>query len=133
VRAAAGKVPLLLGQVQKGFIEEKGKMKINFDDEDRKDLEEYTEKVAKQMGESAICLTLFTEKYSRDPAALIQFALAIMMDKPIYLNVEKGTNVPERVRRLADGIEYFSDPLDAMESTKRLLAQAMQANKGGRL
>lgn len=90
-----------------------------------KDLREYTVRTADKMGESAMCLTLFTDEYKKDVGALIQFALAIMMDKPIYLNVKKGTRLPEKVRRVADGIEYFSDTADAMASTTRLLEQAM--------
>jgi hypothetical protein len=81
-------------------------------DEITQDLIEYTEKIAQKMGQSAVCLSLFTDNYKKSPESLLQFAVAIMQDKPIYLLVRQGTEIPEKVRRVADGIEYF-DSLDA--------------------
>ena len=96
------------------------------DEKTMRDLEEYAERTAAKMGESAMCLTLFTDSYIKDIGATIQMACAIMMDKPIYLCVERGTPVPEKIKRIADGIEYFDGKEDAMRASRVLLEKAME-------
>lgn len=95
------------------------------DEKTMRDLEEYTERTAAKMGESAMCLTLFTDSYTKDIGATIQMACAIMMDKPIYLCVEKGTKVPEKIKKIADGIEYFDGKEDAMRASRVLIEKAI--------
>lgn len=94
----------------------------------RPDLEKYVNGVTRQMGESAIVLSLFTDDYKKGLDAMIQFSLAIMLDKPIFLLVKKGTVVPDKVKKLADGIEFFDehDKVSFEKATRRLLQLAQQ-------
>jgi hypothetical protein len=93
----------------------------------RRELEKYVVGMAGQMGGCAICLSLFTDNYKKGLDSMLQFAVAIMLDKPIYLLVKKGTVVPEKVKKLADGIEFFDEhDKDSLEKASRklfLLAQ----------
>lgn len=94
----------------------------------REDLCEYAEKMAKRMGESAVCLSLFTENYKKGIDSLIQLVVAIMLDKPLYLLVEKGTVVPDKIKRIADGLEYvdMENPDETFAATQRLLEKAKE-------
>ena len=80
---------------------------------------------AEKISDSASFLVLFNETMLKDPLCLMQMGLAIYMDKPIYLLVLEGAEIPLNLRRIAVRIEYFKrDPTD-MESigkaTERLL------------
>jgi hypothetical protein len=90
-------------------------------------MEKWIVQTAQRMGSSAICLNIFTKDYASGMDSLLQFALAIMLDKPIYLLAEEGVVVPEHVKRIASAIEFYK-PDDDGESMKaatlRLLAAA---------
>jgi len=94
----------------------------------RPELERFVEHTAEGMRESAIVMTLFSEKYKKGLDSLIQFSLAVMMDKPIFLLVPEGVEVPERLRRIADGIEFFrlEDKASLHEASRRLIAKARE-------
>ena len=84
---------------------------------------EYVEHIAKGMRQSAVCLTLFTENYKTGTESLLQFALAMMLDKPILLLVKRGTTIPQNVRKVAQRIEFFDEgnPDSLADASKRLL------------
>lgn len=73
--------------------------------------------------QSAVFLSIFTENYEKDAKAILEFGLAIVLDKPIYMVVPEGTKVPENVKRVARGIEYYNrDDTESLHAaTKRLL------------
>lgn len=77
----------------------------------RPSLEKQVVVLAERIGASAVCLHLFTENYKKGIDSLLQFSLAMMLDKPIYLLAPEGTTIPENVRKVALGIEFF-DPND---------------------
>ncbi len=85
---------------------------------------EYVEDLVSKMGSSAFVLSLFTEDYKEGIDSLLQFALALMLDKPLYLLVKAGTAIPEKVRRVADGIEYFGPDRALEDAAHALLALA---------
>jgi len=80
----------------------------------------------RKMTQSAMCLVLFTEHYEKDPVALMQFALAILLDKPLYLTVPRGRLIPANVRAVAAGLEEYEDGNleDLKRATERLLGKA---------
>ena len=91
----------------------------------RPELEKFVEGTAKQMGDSAMCLSLFTEDYKKGIDSMLQFSIAIMLDKPLFLLVKKGTVIPPKVQKIADGIEFFEDtPVDIDRAARKLLALA---------
>lgn len=76
-----------------------------------------------KMEQSNVFLAILDGHYEEHALTVLQFGLAVLRDMPIYLLVPKGQKVPERIRRLADGIEeYLPDDLEA--ATKRLLTRA---------
>ena len=104
-------------------------MRLSELDSVRPDLEKWIVGMAGKMGETAICLSIFTDDYKKGIDSLLQFSVAVMMDKPIFLLVPEGTTVPERVKRVADGIEFYqkdSDGKSIKEASIRLLRQATE-------
>jgi hypothetical protein len=95
---------------------------------DLKHLKPWVESTAERMGESVICLNVFTDDYGKDVQSLIQFSLAIMMDKPIFLLAPKGRKIPKLVERIAEGIEFYNEGNKAsmQAATTRLLTAAKQ-------
>ena len=83
-------------------------------DEEQK---EWMEKTFGQMSESVFFLALYTNNWLEDSGCLIQFALAILLDKPLFLLIEKGTKISKHLIRILEGYEFY-EPED-MESTKQ--------------
>jgi hypothetical protein len=82
------------------------------------------------MASSRMCLTIFSKGYEKDPVALMQFALAILLDKPLYLMIEKGRPIPANVRAVAAGIEEY-DPSGPEEDFQAAATRLMtKATKG---
>ena len=62
----------------------------------------------KKMEQSDIFLSLVTKNYLKgDYRNCVEIGLAVFMDKPLYLLVEAGQEIPENFKRLARAIEYF--------------------------
>ena len=76
--------------------------------------------------ESAMFLALFTMDFERDALPVLQFGLAVLLDKPIYLLAPKDRPIPDNVRRLAHAIAEYAGPADVESATQRLLHQAEQ-------
>ena len=68
-------------------------------------------KVAESSGEgiekSKIFLSIFSKSYKEEPECALQLGIAVLLDKPIYLVVPHGVEIPENIKRLAKGFEYF--------------------------
>lgn len=61
----------------------------------------------KSIDQSGGFISLYTKNFVDDPLCALQLGYAIMMDKPIYLLVEKGQIVPEALRRAAASVDIF--------------------------
>ena len=79
-----------------------------------------------KLQDSAVFLGIMTTNFEKDALAVLQFGLAVLIDKPIYLVVKKGTYLPENVKRLARGIEEYIGPDDIGPTTKKLLQIALK-------
>jgi hypothetical protein len=55
---------------------------------------------------SQVGIVLFTDGYRDDPKALIELAVIIVLDKPLYLIVQYGCLLPEKLRAIADGVVF---------------------------
>jgi len=86
-------------------------------------LRKAVERTFDKVESSAIFVPLFTKAYSRDPRALMELGMALVLDKPIYLLVQRDTKLPENLRRLACGIEYFTAEDDVDLAATRLMQQ----------
>ncbi|HEX4469519.1 MAG TPA: hypothetical protein VH080_08285 [Gemmatimonadaceae bacterium] len=82
------------------------------------------------MKDSFMVLTIFSADYQKDPVALMQFALAILLDKPIYLAVPNDRPIPANVRAVAAGIEvYERDNMDDFKrASEALMKRATQGH-----
>lgn len=68
---------------------------------------------------SAVFLSIFTNNYMDDPAALLQLAYAIMLNKPLYFIVPHGTVIPEKIKKIADKLDFFN-PDDKQEMQNKV-------------
>ena len=94
----------------------------------KKDLEylrEVAESSYKGIKESGCQCVLFlaigSNDYHKNPVPLIQFAIAMFLDKPIGFLSIKGAKIPENIKKIAY-IEECDDNKKSVEAaTKRLL------------
>lgn len=80
-------------------------------DKEHKELQDIVNDLAGKIDQSAFFLSLFTEKYSKDPVALMQLGMGIVLDKPIYILAPHGSTIPTNISRLAYGL-FFYNPDD---------------------
>lgn len=94
----------------------------------RSSLEEHVKSTAQKMGSSAFCIALFTDDYTKGIDSLLQFSIAIMLDKPIFLLVPDSVRIPEKVKRVVDGIEFYKygDEDSAHKASTKLIQQATE-------
>lgn len=91
------------------------------------ELKKVAQECADKIAQSAAFLVIFNQSMVDDVVPLIQMGLAVYMDKPIYLVVPEGIDIPPNLRRLALKIEYFKRELSPAgkrsleEATSRLL------------
>ena len=57
--------------------------------------------------ESAVFLSIYTNNWLEDPECLMQFALAVLFDKPLFFLIEKGTKISKHLIRILEGYEFF--------------------------
>lgn len=96
-------------------------MNDEFRDKLNKEWQSRLQENVKKISESAIFCGMLNGKFD-DPLQVMQFGLAIFMDKPIYLLVNKGTPIPENLRKLAKGIEVvdYDNTEEMAEAVKRI-------------
>jgi hypothetical protein len=86
--------------------------------EERREWERFVrhvrEDAARKIADSAFVMSLFPEG-EPDIKFAVETGLAILYDKPIVLLVMAGAQVPEHLRRVADGIVELHGDLDTEE------------------
>lgn len=97
-------------------------------DAHRPELEKWVRGMAQKMDGSAICLSIFTKDYAKGLDSLLQFAVAVMMDKPLYIIAPDSVTIPEHIKKIASAIEVFkeNDHASFKVATDRLLAAAKE-------
>lgn len=73
--------------------------------------------------QSRLFLSLLTNGYEKEPLAALQFGIAVLLDKPIFVLAPHGTKIPENIRRMAKAIEFcdMANKNDTEQATLRLL------------
>lgn len=79
---------------------------------------------------SRVFLGLGTEEYYKDPLTMLQLGMAVAMDKPVFMLVPEGTKVPDNIRRLARGIEYYTKD-NLQEKTTAIIKMAGLLDESG--
>jgi hypothetical protein len=65
---------------------------------------------------SAIFMAMLSENYEKDPVALMQLGLGILLDKPFLLLAPKDLKISKRLRRSADRVAiYDRNNLDTLK------------------
>jgi len=83
------------------------------------------ERAVPKIDQSAIFLGLLPSENMAEHANLvIEFGLAVLLDKPIYLLVPDDLRLPSNLTRLAHGVERYRGPDDIEAATARLLRRA---------
>lgn len=79
--------------------------------------------VAPAMAESRVILSI-APTGKPDAKFCVETGLALMMDKPIILLVDRGAHVPAKLRLVADEVieVNLSDPRDAAAASKKVAA-----------
>lgn len=77
--------------------------------ESETEFNEWLEKAHKEdsegIGSSAICSSIVSKGYLENPRCALQIGLAILMDKPLFLIVDKDQKIPASLVRAAQAIE----------------------------
>lgn len=82
--------------------------------------QEYLKDLHEKLLHSGTYLGIFSDDFKENPKCLIEIGMAVMLDKPIYLFVPVGTSIPENMKRLARGIEYYTSEEDIPFLVERL-------------
>ena len=69
-------------------------------------------------------LSLFNKKMADDPIPAMQLGIAILLEKPIYLLVKNGEEIPDKMRKIADRIEYYESEEDLEQAINNLFKEA---------
>lgn len=94
-----------------------------------KELEEL-KKAAKSSAEkielSGVFLSVGSKNYTDDPVAMIQFALAIFMDKPIGFIALEGVEVPKNVMKIATVVFANDNSKESVQDATKELLERME-------
>lgn len=60
-----------------------------------------------KMSDSAVFLGICSDNFVKDPSCLIQFGLSVLLDKPIFLLIEKDFNPGKNLIRILEGYEFY--------------------------
>lgn len=82
----------------------------------------WTQKTLGKMDNSAVFLGICSENFAEDPTCLMQFALAVLLDKPLFLLIEKGVNPGKHLIRILEGYEFYEpgDDKSAKKASEKL-------------
>lgn len=75
--------------------------------EDLEKLKKIAQESSNIISDSAVFLGLCTDNYIKDPVCLIQLSLSILMGKPLFLLIQKGTKVSKNLIRILEGYEFY--------------------------
>lgn len=71
---------------------------------------------------------LFAKGALGDPQMALSLGMALMLNKPIILLVDKTTSLPKRLKELAEHVEYF-DPKDDKSLEKATIEMTKKARE----
>ena len=93
--------------------------------DDIEQLKRWTQKTLGKMADSAVFLGLCSENYAEDPNCLIQFALSVLLDKPLFLLIAKGVSPGKHLIRILEGYEFYEpgDEESAKHASERLFVK----------
>ena len=88
-------------------------------------LKEIAKTSAEDISSSITFIGLCSESYVEDPICLIQLSLSILMDKPIFLLIEKGCKPSKNLIRILEGYEFYDegDNMSVEEAMKSLIVK----------
>lgn len=91
------------------------------DDLDR--LKSISQKSADEIAKSTVFLGLCSENYIKDPVCLIQLSLGILMGKPLFLLIAKGSKLSKNLIRILEGYEFYNsdDDNSFKEASEKLM------------
>lgn len=88
-------------------------------------LKQIAQESASKIADSAVFLGLCSDNYVKDPVCLMQLSLAILMDKPLFLIIEKGPKVSKNLIRILEAYEFYEqdDENSLKEAGEKLMAK----------
>lgn len=96
--------------------------------ENEKQFREFAETSERQIRASAMFISIYSKSYHQDAMCALQLGMAVMMDKPIYLLLERGQALPAHLKRIARKVEEFAPGDEAgLERATKALCDAAAA------
>ena len=89
------------------------------------DLESIKKVVKESLGkiaDSAVWVGIVPDNFIENPRFLMQFALSVLLDKPLFLIIQRGVNPGKNLIRILAGYEFYTagDEDSIKQATKRL-------------
>lgn len=98
-------------------------------EEPNKELKEFIDKNIVQIESSGIFVSLFTTSFEKSPMCMLQLALAMFLDKPIYLIVEEGVMPSSKLLKIIDGWEFFKkDKKESVQVAMKVILDLAKMN-----
>ncbi len=92
-------------------------------------LHEAAKKNFEAISASAVFLPLWMKDYAKDPVAVMQVGMAILLDKPFYVMLEEGQQLPDSIKKIARHVSTFKrDDKKSMENATHELLTAAADN-----
>lgn len=92
----------------------------------RKNAAPYIQRITKEITGSEALIAIASSNYFRNAMCAMQLGLAIMHNKPIVLIVPKNTNLPTKLVKFADSIQYVDSPDDVTIAAERGLKEVFK-------
>lgn len=88
-------------------------------------LKQIAEESSEKIADSAVFIGLCSDNFARDPVCLIQLSLSILMGKPLFLLIAKGTKLSKNFIRILEGYEFYNpdDEYSFREASEKLMTK----------
>ncbi len=88
--------------------------------------EEMLQDLRDKMNSSNMAIILFTKTYGTDFKSCIELGMAVILNKPLLLLVERGAIIGGMLENIAVAIEYYTDKSDMNEAVDRLIKKSLR-------
>jgi len=72
---------------------------------------------------SEIFLSLYNSNMGNEAIPAMQLGIAILLGKPLYVLAKKGDTIPEKLKQIADHIEYYAGDADLNDAVTRMFKE----------
>lgn len=94
-------------------------------------LQKIAEESYEKISQSATFVDICSDNYVESPACLIQLSLGILLDKPLFLLIQKGVRPSKNLIRILDGFEFYeaNDEQSFQQASEKLMEKVKERIK----